>query len=83
MAWRTEVKTLRGQWIVFDEERGTVGRRMLSRRRYEQLLVKAHPILLRREYRITQFDAPKSRSYPMAISLSFPAERRGATGEVE
>lgn len=78
MAWRCEVRTLRGEWLVLDEEKGTVGQRLPSRRQYERGVLRMYPILRRREYRITQFDAPKSRTlFTMTIPLpNTPAARR-------
>lgn len=70
MAFRCEVKTLHGKWLVVDEERGHVGERMPSRARYERLLLRAMPYLRLREYRITEFDAPKIRTlFTMSVRL--------------
>lgn len=72
MAWRCEVKT-RGGWLVVDEERGEVGKRLVSRSRYERLLLRAQPYLRLREYRITQFHAPKIRTlFTMSFDIPKP-----------
>jgi len=70
MAFRCEVKTLRGTWIMMDEERGTVGRRLPSRAQYERSVLRAFPILRLREYRIVEFEAPKVRVlFTMSLRL--------------
>lgn len=70
MAWRCEVRTARGGWIVVDEHRDTVGRRALSRRAYERSLLRSMPMLNRREYRIEPFDAPRLRVlFTMTLEL--------------
>lgn len=69
MAFRCEVRSLRrpDEWLPFDVCYDTQGRRRIGRRRYEQLMLRAHPILSRREYRIVEFDAPPMYCAPARV----------------
>ena len=72
MAFRLEVKALRtGDWIALDEYHGVEGERMMTRAAYERAVRRSFPIIARREYRIVQFDAPKTRLlFSMTVPLS-------------
>ena len=65
MAYRTEIwipsKTL---WLEVDVHFGHVGERMMTRVAYEKAMHRQYP---KRELRFTQFDAPKTETYPIRI----------------